>query len=142
VKSLPQDLVAALMKRRGTLSIDWARTPGVIEAAEAHGILPLMADMGGIVGLRQDGALLELAWDSSEPRPVTSRRWADLALLRAAQRYPELSSVLPRRTVGAAECTQCQGTGTPAAIASSLAGATCVCGGLGWIPEEWLLERL
>ena len=113
MKSLPQDLVSTLM-----------------------------ADMGGLVGLHHDGTLLELAWDSSEPRPVTSHRWADLALLRAVQRYPELSSVLPRRTAGAAECTQCQGTGTPSSGAGPLAGTTCVCGGLGWTPEEWMQERL
>jgi hypothetical protein len=129
-------LLEALMERRAEVASAWARSPDVIHLAEMHGFLPLLADMGGVAGLTPDGSVIELAWDDLVPRPVASRRWRDLSLLRAIKRYPELRAIVPARPAEARDCESCGGTGV-VKINGQPIRATCVCGGLGWIPPEW-----
>lgn len=53
--ALPHELIAALDGYFRSIASDWAASPDVVWLAARHGVLPLVADMGGIAGMRPDG---------------------------------------------------------------------------------------
>ncbi len=130
-------VLAALLEHRVRLRELWPGPPEAVALARAHDVLPLYADMGGVMALRADGTVVSIAWDATTAEPVTNPRLRDVALLQGARCYHELETVLPRRTEGAMACRHCNGTGRPMLEGRTLENVTCFCGGLGWIPEHW-----
>ncbi|MCI0571645.1 MAG: hypothetical protein L0Y66_12910 [Myxococcaceae bacterium] len=129
--ALPPTVVAAVERHLATVREDWRGHPfDVGELAARHQLLPLVPEMFGLVALRRDGTVVELAWDSEEVRPVLAPKMRDVALLLGARRYHELSVLLPERPVDARVCGECRGVDVAPSV-------TCECGGLGWIPETW-----
>jgi hypothetical protein len=98
-----------LMKHRSTQARTWSRETA--ESADRHGILVLTADMSGLAGMRPDGELVELGWDDTAAKPITSRRWHDLVLLSGRRFYPELEPLLPTRHSSDLDCDSCGGIG-------------------------------
>lgn len=100
--------------------------------AKRHAALPVTLDVGGALLLRHDGEILEHAWDSPSPLEVSKdavlRR---AAVVAAADKYPQLSALVPDRPAGAADCLQCGGTGK---LVTAVGSFRCgQCGGFGWL---------
>lgn len=93
--------------------------------------LPVHADAGGIVFLTPDGRVLALPDDPADaPAVEADPQWRLVALVRAAEAYPELAVLLPARDAASEDCTECVGTGrVRVGPARFLCGA---CHGLGW----------
>jgi hypothetical protein len=107
-----------------------------------HEAIPLYADLGGAVLLREDGTLLELEWDQESERnprvldepPLKDGFPFTAVLVAGMDRYPWLSSLLPARTPAAIDCATCRGSGRvqPSNVAVD-GGMLCgECGALGW----------
>jgi hypothetical protein len=140
-RGLAAGLTEQLLERLSPHFDELARKPPgsdpVLQMAQQHGFLPLVADMGGVAGLMPDGTVVEMVWDDERPQPVGSLRWQDVVLLVGAKRYPELLVLIPARPRGAEACANCGGTGTFMAGDKKIADIICSCGGLGWIPDWW-----
>jgi hypothetical protein len=97
-------------------------------AAQATGGLPVYSDMGGVLVIAPD--LRVLVYD---PEVLASKEadahWRRVALVRAAEKFPELRSLMPQRPSDAEDCKACQGKGTVLKFQ-----VTCgKCGGTGWV---------
>ena len=135
---LDPETLDSLMRRRASVRADWSGSPQVIEVAERHQLLPLSADLGGVVGLLRDGRIVEIGWDDNAPAAIDDARRCDISLLLGAKRYSELGALIPQRSSDADNCEVCGGTGGLVLRGESLAQLTCGnCGGLGWIPSHW-----
>jgi hypothetical protein len=101
--------------------------------AKRHDALPVHSDAGGILLLRSDGQVLEVArGQETLAKPANSYRWL-VARVSAARRYPELRVLLPRRPKHAENCPTCGGWGLDQ-YSESPGKALCrSCTGLGWI---------
>ena len=137
---LSADIVEKVRRRLNGLEEDWGEQPtDVLNIARRLRALPVLLDMGGFYGLREDGTVIAVGWDSSagEER-TTSLRERDLALLAGSERYQFLRPLLPVRSTSDRKCLVCDGTGIePNAAAAGLTNVRCWCGGLGWVPEYW-----
>jgi hypothetical protein len=100
-----------------------------------HGALPLYSSWTETLGITPDGVLLSWSTEGEWPgtRPLEAFTWAALALVRGAQHYPELQSLVPRRPDASRICENCGGTGTAIAAMPEI---DCVCGNLGWVPLQ------
>jgi hypothetical protein len=108
---------------------------GARAQAARSGLLPVYLDIGGWVGLRDDGELLEAAWDSDvAPAPVVDRWLRRTALAVAARDFPELAYLRPQRPEDAVSCPHCGGTGRFAVDGVAMPFVLCPCAGLGWLP--------
>ena len=98
-----------------------------------HGALPLYLAWTEAIGITPDGVLVSwpIEGEGLGARPLDEFSWSALALVRGAQRYPELASLIPTRPVASKSCDTCGGTGTVVAGHPEL---DCVCGNLGWVP--------
>lgn len=103
--------------------------------------LPFYHDIGGVLFLRRDGAVL--VWDLEGPDELTPMQ--DIApnrsLLHAARGYasrawPTLSGLAPVPGPEALPCTSCDGTGHVPGVTDRHSNIVCSCGGLGWRPAE------
>src|SRR5262249_60325042 len=94
------------------------------------GALPLYADMGGVIGIRPDGTLVEWSHDGGgrDARPVEDRIGVLIALVAAARRYPEFQKLLPVRGPGAIDC-DCRRI--PQCVSGLISCGQC--GGMGWL---------
>jgi len=94
------------------------------------GALPLFADMGGVIGIRPDGTLVEWSHDGGgrDARPVEDRTGVLIALVAAARRYPEFQKLLPVRGPGAIDC-DCRRI--PQCVSGLISCGRC--GGMGWL---------
>lgn len=94
--------------------------------------LPLYADLGGIVGIKPDGTLVEWSHHGRgrDARPVRDRVRALMALAAAVGPYPELQQLLPARGPGSVEC-ECR------RIPEYVSGLVDCgrCGRMGWLSE-------
>lgn len=104
---------------------EWVRTWSKQERA-----LPVVFDMGGILGMKRDGAVISVPWD--EPHGASREERSSVAhmaaVIGAAQKYPELKTLAPARPSNAADCPQC-------AVLHPDASQGCpVCWQLGWLP--------
>ena len=90
------------------------------------------SDIGGAALLSVDGRVWELPWDADEAQEA-SVPGRLLALVIAAERFPDLREMLPVRPASAPDCPACQGTGRFAGFDN----IKCLeCAGLGWFSEE------
>jgi hypothetical protein len=127
--------------------------PGYSEwmVAKEHKALPVHSDASGLLLLRPDGQVLDVALDPAASaaeailngrtelipfyglaKPADSYRWL-LAYVRAAKRYPELWALLPSRPHHADNCRECQGSGILHTLEISGRSLCPTCNGLGWI---------
>jgi hypothetical protein len=119
--------------------------------AKKHKALPVHSDASGLLLLRPDGQVLDVALDPAASaaeailngrtelipfyglaKPADSYRWL-LAYVRAAKRYPELWALLPSRPHHADNCRECQGSGILHTLGISGRSLCPTCNGLGWI---------
>jgi hypothetical protein len=105
---------------------EWVRAWSQRERA-----LPVVFDMGGILGMKRDGTVISVPWD--EPRTTreeTSSVAHMAAVIGAAQKYPELAALGPRRPADALDCPQCS-------VLNQDGQRGCpVCWHLGWSPPS------
>lgn len=108
--------------------------PDLVRRLEA---LPVYADMGGVLLLTPDGRVLRLPHEPADaPAVEADPQWSLVALVRAAEAYPELAVLLPVRDAASEECAECGGSGRLDVGATQfLCGA---CQGLGWRLEGQL----
>jgi hypothetical protein len=89
--------------------------------------LPVYSDMGGTLFITPTQQILCMRSDDSVVHEEQSPEWRLVALVAAAERFPELKQLLPVRPVGVSLCTVCSGTGR------LHQGFRCgSCCGLGW----------
>jgi hypothetical protein len=105
------------------------------ESARLHGALPVYADIRGALFLKPNGEVVLKPNNSADVSlvPVSSREWRLVARLAAAERFPELSELIPARPPSAPDCQDCNGSGR--VLNDALRCETCF--GLGWVaPHE------
>ena len=89
--------------------------------------LPVYQDVGGWLGLREDGRIVAL--DSETGRVFTAdERWTLVGLVYAAKKHATLALVLPPRPSHASTCDQCDGVGF--VMGKFVCGQ---CNGIGWV---------
>jgi hypothetical protein len=122
----------ALLSQSGSLGeIQDGRRRNYVEVAVATNCLPVYTDMGGALLLDTDGTVRCYEWDTLRTTEITDDRQIVLAIVAAAQEYPDLIDLLPRRPPLATSCSDCSGTG-------KLFDGKIYCGtchGLGWVAE-------
>jgi hypothetical protein len=107
----------------------------VSEIVGRHGVMPLVADVSGLLALRADGTVVEIAWRAPELQaPVADVRTRDIALLHGARRHAPLRVLCPERGEDDADCPRCGGMG---AFEPSMPSIACFCAGLGFLPAAW-----
>ena len=85
--------------------------------------LPVYCDLGGWLVITSGGSILHYDVNLGEP----AERWKRLALVMAADRYPELEELRPVRPEGARTCHHCNGNG-------KIRGCPCAtCCAAGWL---------
>jgi hypothetical protein len=106
---------------------DWLRA-----WSRSNRALPVCFDMGGVFGLKPDGEVLSVAWDAParSTRNETSPAIHLMAAIGAADIYPSLKTLVPRRPKLASTCSHC------AAKPTSEPRGCPHCRYLGWMPHE------
>jgi hypothetical protein len=103
------------------------------------GLLPVLLDMGGCMGLRPSGEVVSFPWD--DPRQVkveSDERVRNIVLFRSGLKYPPLMALKPQRPPEAPTCSHCSGSGKASGMPGRLADSiVCYCGGLGWLPQKF-----
>lgn len=99
--------------------------------AERTGALPVHADMGGLLLIAPDGAVLHHDPDTGRTESVHDS-WRLLARTSAADRFPALASLRPRRPPFAVDCHACRGAGRLDLAPDLPCGA---CFGTGWLED-------
>ena len=97
--------------------------------ARRYNALPVYRDIGGTLFLSPSGEVLSLGQtDENTLRPEKSVEWRTVAAVAAAERYPELSCLLPVRPTSTSDCATCGGSGRVAPRNLRCGN----CWGLGW----------
>jgi hypothetical protein len=110
---------------------DWQQ-----ELACRFDALPVYGDLGGALLLRPDAEVLAVAWDSESVAHVAEPRERILGLAVAADEFPELRPLLPRRPETAVSCPACGGGGRWK-VPWLEPGPWCGhCMGVGWLDEK------
>ncbi len=93
--------------------------------------LPLYLGWTETIGIRPSGEIVRWSTegDYAGTRPVDDWSWVLTALVKGADRYPELRPLLPVRGTDAIDCT-CRAI--PLCVSGNVGCAEC--GGLGWLP--------
>src|SRR5438552_2265797 len=77
-----------------------------------HLALPILIDWTGFWGLRANGEIWLIdTEEGQEPVVEIDERHQRIALFQGARKYPELSTLIPKRTAEAKDCPHCGGTG-------------------------------
>jgi hypothetical protein len=97
----------------------------------AHGALPLYVGWTETAAIRPNGEMVRWSTEGDWPgaRELSERIWVTTALVRGAERYPQLWRLVPSRPEGAHTCEACGGTGRFPPRSEII----CQCGGVGWI---------
>jgi hypothetical protein len=100
------------------------------ETVRANRALPVYADAGGSLFLKPNGEVWFQGNESVNAalKLEESPHWCLVARLAAAERFPELAALVPIRPAGAADCSDCEGSGS---VLNGLVRCG-VCYGLGW----------
>src|SRR5262245_52101742 len=98
--------------------------------ASKYQALPVYSDMGGTLFITPRLEVLALDHDGGAvPTRELSEKWRLVAVVSAADKYPELQSLIPSRPPDALQCSHCGGTGRVARL-NARCGECC---GLGWL---------
>jgi len=110
----------------------------VATAVETMRALPLWCDWNGGVAIRPNGELIGFRWDEPQSAKIeTDPHSRFLACVEGAEKYGELASLLPTRTVDDRDCAACNGTGIILGFEEHvLKNLRCYCGGAGWLPSN------
>jgi hypothetical protein len=101
--------------------------------------LPVVFDMGGVLGMRRDGTVISVPWDEPTRRARTETAGVAhlAAVIGAGLKYRELATLSPARLSDAEECRQC-------VVLNTDGQRGCpVCWQLGWLPPtppSWLFN--
>lgn len=94
--------------------------------------LAIYPDWRGFIAIRPDESFL-FCTDQGLVENYVEPEWQLIALVRGSKQYPELASLLPRRSTDASECFDCKGTGRAIIEGQHLNNVICgKCFGLGW----------
>ena len=93
--------------------------------------LPVYNDIGGSLLITPEAEILALRHEGADrAQPEVDPRWRQVAFARAAERFPQLAALLPRRPPDAMDCPRC---GAEGVVQAGTAFITCAeCSGLGW----------
>jgi hypothetical protein len=92
---------------------------------DLHLVYAITRDLEGIIYL-DDGELVEKYVDT---------RTLHFIKAMAAQTYPELIELQPKRTENSIDCPDCMEGGRVSRFKEASFAAVCNCGGLGWLPD-------
>ena len=99
------------------------------DVARQFNALPVYSDLGGTLFITTSLQILSIRSDDTIVAEEHAPQWKLVALVAAAERFPELKQLLPARPSGVVDCAVCSGTGRLAQ------GPRCgACLGLGWPP--------
>jgi len=106
-----------------------------------RGFIPIFQAWVGAWALTPDHQPVFLPDD--EPgaiEPIVDPRERNIALHRAAERYPELAHLRPQRSTSDPDCPHCEGTGQVRMSdgAEAPSNVHCYCGNLGWLPVGYV----
>jgi hypothetical protein len=103
------------------------------QLAREHGLLPILPDWSGFVGLREDGELFYVSDEDGTANSATLNEHArHIALIRGPEMFPELAFLRPVVAANWIECRSCDGSGVVTYDGQPLPAAVrCACGGLG-----------
>jgi hypothetical protein len=105
------------------------------EAAVRHGLLPVYSDWECCYALTEGAEPVytsDARW--TDTLPLTNQRHRFIVLAQAAERYPELAFLRPKRAPADPTCRTCNGTGKRVVNGVTYEAILCECGGLGWYP--------
>jgi hypothetical protein len=100
-------------------------------SARTHRALPVYADVDGTLFLTPTGeVLMKRGQDANAPLvPEQSAHARVVALIAAAERFPELAEIIPARPASATTCQDCEGEGK--VLNGMIRCGNC--SGLGWL---------
>jgi phenylpyruvate tautomerase PptA (4-oxalocrotonate tautomerase family) len=97
------------------------------DVASHYSAVPVYSDAGGTLFLTPSLQVLSVRTDDAAVHEEHSTQWRTVALVSAAEKFPELHALLPTRPDNAPDCAACGGAGR------IRGGARCTqCFGLGW----------
>jgi hypothetical protein len=98
------------------------------DVASHFSALPVYSDIGGTLFITPSQKILSMRVDETAVNEEQSPQWKLVALVAAAERFPELAQLLPVRSPETPPCTFCSGTGR---LQRRLRCGECY--GLGWL---------
>jgi hypothetical protein len=105
------------------------------DVATRFNALPVYSDVGGTLFVTPSLQILSMRSDETVVVEEHAPQWKLVALIAAAERFPELKQLLPVRPNGVSVCSICLGTGR---VEQGLRCGACF--GLGWPAERPLSE--
>jgi len=134
------DIGATIERLIDALETDPRHGEWVCARSRQERVLPVVFDMGGILGMKSDGTVISIPWD--KPGGTTHEETSGVAhvaaTIGAAQKYPELKTLAPARPPDVPDCPQC-------AVLNPDGSRGCpVCWQLGWLPPtppSWLFNH-
>lgn len=102
--------------------------------ATKTGALPVHGSIGGSYLIDEHGRVLELNDSTNAISEVVDDKQVLLALVAAAEQYPEFKKLLPKRDSAARDCDECNGEGFLVLANVRLRCGKCL--GLGWLSPE------
>lgn len=101
------------------------------DAARATGGVPVHMDLGGVLVIDRWEAVVSYDPDDGTIAPVSDARWRTLALVKAAEKFPDLRELAPGPPSNAVVCGTCEGSGV------LMGDVNCgVCLARGWLVTE------
>src|SRR5687768_15749023 len=82
------------------------------DVARQYDALPVYSDVGGTLFLTTSSKVLCLPADRVDPQEEHSPEWRLVALVSAAEKFPDLQPLLPVRPDNAPACAACSGRGS------------------------------
>jgi hypothetical protein len=133
-KAIPADVAAAIRQLIAD-HLSGPEGPVSHENIRRAQALPVYSDIGGTLLLTPTGEILRSPIDSTgSPTPEPDLRWRLLALVRAADKYPQLMQLRPIPDQDSTQCLVCTGNGS---INVGRVVAICgTCHGLGWRRQD------
>jgi len=109
------------------------------EIAAELKVLPIVFDWFAGWGIQSDGLILSFTFDKPyKIEIVENQKIINMICFDAANKYSELSGLMPVRNPESIVCPDCEGTGILKEFADNeflSKSIRCNCGGVGWLPS-------